>query len=72
MMSPGGNTPSASCNCPDDPPVSNIVTMACTSTQGLAFSPPSTLGKPVPPPKHPTASSRMRICAILRPAPRYN
>jgi hypothetical protein len=53
-MSPGGRTPSSSRNCPELPPLSNIVTTAFTWSHGLFFRPPSTLGRPVPPPKQPT------------------
>ena len=60
-MSPGGSTPNSSRNCPELPPLSNIVTTALTFNHGFAFSPPSRLGKPVPPPKQPTFSSRKRI-----------
>ena len=55
-MSPGGSTPSSSRNCPELPPVSNIVTTALTDSHGLRFRPPSRLGRPVPPPKHPIFS----------------
>src|SRR5438094_661951 len=34
-MSPGGSTPSSSRNCPELPPLSNIVTTAFRSSQGL-------------------------------------
>src|SRR5690606_39345511 len=55
---PGGSTPSSSRSWPDDPPLSNIVTTACRSTDGSFFRPPSRLGRPVPPPKHPILSVR--------------
>ena len=42
------------------PPLSNIVTMAWTISHGLDLRPPSRLGSPVPPPKHPTF--RVRSC----------
>src|SRR5205809_197125 len=61
MMSPGGSTPSSSRSCPELPPLSNIVTMAFRRSQGLTFSPPSRLGRPVPPPKQPMFSSCNRI-----------
>jgi hypothetical protein len=64
-MSPGGNTPSSSRSCPELPPLSNIVTTALTWSQGLFFKPPRRLGRPVPPPKQPTLSSRTRIADIL-------
>src|SRR5947209_989752 len=62
-MSPGGSTPNSSRNCPELPPLSNIVTTALTFNHGFAFSPPSRLGRPVPPPKQPTFSWRKRIGA---------
>ena len=52
--SPGGSTPSSSRSWPELPPLSNIVTTALTSSHGFFFNPPSRLGSPVPPPKHPT------------------
>src|SRR5262245_16130432 len=51
--SPGGSTPSSSRSTPELPPLSNIVTTAFTVSHGFDFSPPSRLGRPVPPPKHP-------------------
>src|SRR5437899_1205891 len=60
-MSPGGSTPSSSRSWPELPPLSNIVTTALTFSHGLLFNPPSRLGSPVPPPKHPTFSCRSRI-----------
>ena len=56
--SPGGSTPSSSRSWPELPPLSNMVTTALRCSQGLFFKPPSRLGRPVPPPKHPTFSSR--------------
>ena len=56
--SPGGSTPSSSRSWPELPPLSNIVTMAFRRSQGLVFRPPSRLGRPVPPPKHPMLSWR--------------
>ena len=35
--SPGGSTPSSSRSCPELPPLSNIVTMACTLQPGIAL-----------------------------------
>src|SRR5215831_11213385 len=64
-MSPGGSTPNSSRSWPELPPLSNIVTTALTSSHGLFFSPPSRLGSPVPPPKHPTLNRRRRIGHIL-------
>src|SRR5262245_49678107 len=64
-MSPGGSTPSSSRSCPELPPLSNMVTTAFRCSHGLCLSPPSRLGRPVPPPKHPTFSCRMRIAHIL-------
>src|SRR4051812_26787520 len=64
-MSPGGRTPSSSRSTPELPPLSNIVTTALTLSQGLLLSPPSRLGRPVPPPKHPTFNSRSCIAHIL-------
>ena len=58
----GGSTPSSSRSCPELPPLSNIVTTACSCSQGLRFRPPSRLGSPVPPPKQPTFSSRSCMC----------
>jgi hypothetical protein len=60
-MSPGGSTPSSSRSWPELPPLSNMVTTAWGEIQGLRLSPPSRLGRPVPPPKHPTLTSRNRI-----------
>ena len=72
--SPGGSTPSSSRSWPELPPLSNMVTTACSLSQGLRFNPPSRLGRPVPPPKQPTFSSRSRIRAIdirwIRPSGR--
>src|SRR5688572_12847999 len=59
--SPGGSTPSSSRSCPELPPLSNIVTTALRRSHGLLFNPPSRLGRPVPPPKHPTSNRRIRI-----------
>src|SRR3989304_9910092 len=59
--SPGGNTPSSSRSCPELPPLSNIVTIPCSSTHGFRLSPDSTLGSPVPPPRHPTLIVRSCI-----------
>src|SRR5262249_33239070 len=55
------STPSSSRSCPELPPLSNIVTTALRCSHGLCFRPPSRLGRPVPPPKQPTLSSRKRI-----------
>ena len=63
--SPGGSTPSSSRSCPDDPPLSNMVTTACRSIHGLFLSPPRRLGNPVPPPKHPTLRTRSFTVRIL-------
>src|SRR5262249_31693782 len=52
---------SSSRNWPERPPLSNIVTTPLRRSQGFCFNPPSRLGKPVPPPKHPTLSCRRRI-----------
>src|SRR5207248_52467 len=57
----GGCTPSSSRSCPELPPLSNIVTTAFTFSHGLFFSPPSRLGRPVPPPKQPTLNCRKRM-----------
>jgi hypothetical protein len=49
--------------------------MACRSIQGTRFSPPSTLGRPVPPPKQPTLSVRSLTPVFYRrngAAERYN
>ena len=46
--------PSSSRSWPELPPLSNIVTTAFRRSHGLFLSPPSRLGRPVPPPKHPT------------------
>src|SRR6185436_207639 len=54
--SPGGSTPSSSRKTPELPPLSNIVTTACTVSHGFDLSPPSRLGSPVPPPKHPMSN----------------
>ena len=62
--SPGGSTPSWSRSWPELPPLSNIVTTAFTVVQGLVLSPPSRLGRPVPPPKHPTFNVRRRMRAL--------
>src|SRR5688572_17894824 len=64
--SPGGKTPSSSRSWPELPPLSNIVTTAFKCSQGLDFSPPSRLGRPVPPPKHPTFRSRNCIWSLYR------
>src|SRR5437667_6701878 len=56
--SPGGNTPSSSRSCPELPPLSNMVTTAFSRSHGLVLRPPKRLGRPVPPPKQPTFSSR--------------
>src|SRR5215470_2300776 len=61
--SPGGSTPSSSRSWPELPPLSNIVTTALTVSQGLLLSPPSRLGRPVPPPKHPMLS--VRSCMVV-------
>src|SRR5690606_23313480 len=66
--SPGGSTPSSSRSWPDDPPLSNIVTMAWSSIHGSSLRPPSRLGNPVPPPKQPTLSMRRRTRTFYRPA----
>src|SRR5688500_3059201 len=63
--SPGGRTPSSSRSWPELPPLSNIVTTALTDSHGFSFSPPSRLGNPVPPPKHPIFSFRRSIQAPL-------
>ena len=59
---PGGSTPSSSRSTPELPPLSNIVTTACSRSHGLRFRPPRRLGRPVPPPKQPTLSSRSCMC----------
>src|SRR5207344_1981546 len=59
--SPGGRTPSSSRRTPELPPLSNMVTTASACSQGFDFSPPNRLGRPVPPPKHPTRSLRRRM-----------
>ena len=59
--SPGGSTPSSSRSWPELPPLSNIVTTAFRRSHGLFFNPPSRLGRPVPPPKHPTFNCRIFI-----------
>ena len=69
--SPGGSTPSSSRNCPELPPLSNMVTMAFRSSQGFCFKPPSTLGRPVPPPKQPTFITR-RYMGGFYPGCAYN
>src|SRR5262245_9403838 len=42
-----------------------MVTTAFSDSQGLDLSPPSRLGRPVPPPKHPTLILRSCIGAQL-------
>src|SRR5688572_27367478 len=59
--SPGGKTPNWSRSWPELPPLSNMVTTALRRSHGLRFKPPSKLGRPVPPPKHPTLSCRIFI-----------
>src|SRR6188472_3564160 len=63
--SPGGSTPSSSLSWPELPPESNIVTTAFTCSHGLRLRPPSSAGKPVPPPKHPTLICRSCIRRAL-------
>ena len=67
--SPGGRTPSSSRRTPELPPLSNIVTTACTRSHGLRFNPPSRLGRPVPPPKQPIFSSLSSTGHILASCP---
>jgi hypothetical protein len=63
--SPGGSTPSSSRNCPELPPLSNIVTTPFRRSHGLLFNPPSRLGNPVPPPTQPMFSSRRNMEGIV-------
>jgi hypothetical protein len=71
-MSPGGSSGQLRDELGVLPPLSNIVTTAFGEIQGLRFNPPSKLGRPVPPPKHPTLISRKRIRTELYQPPDSN